>query len=322
MTKKKFKYILKGSTTLFIVAVMLIILFNPKRYLQTTFVGLKLWATTVLPSLLPFFFLTALLQGSGVIFLLARVFKRPARLLFNADGIVIYIRILSLISGYPVGAKIIADLYSNGIIDSAQAQKYALFCSTSGPIYIVGTVACGLLSSPRLGFILLLTHYLSSLLNGIIFRKLPDNGHIAPLLTKQTTNNALYDAMFSAVSTLTLLGGFIAVFYTFCQIALDFKLLTPLISLLTPVLGKDLSTGMALGLIECTSGCQYISTLMRSDLSVCIISQIIAFGGVSVWVQSMAYLNKAKVSFFWFALSKIVQTLTAFPICYILLKVV
>ena len=128
--------------------------------------------------------------------------------------------------------------------------------------------------------------------------------------------------MFNAVTTLTVLGGFIAVFYTLSQMALDYNILSPLIKVLSPVYGDGPSRALVLGLIECTSGCKAISALPLTDKAVCTAAQIIAFGGVSVWCQTMAYLKKANVSFLWFAISKIVQTITVYPICYILLKAV
>ena len=321
MNKKHFNLFVRIFCAAILFVVMLLYVINSKRYAQATLIGLKLWATTVLPSLLPFFFFTALFTATGVSVLFIKAFKRPAKILFNADGILIYIRIMSLISGYPVGAKIISDLYLGGVISKEQAKKYALSTSTSGPIYVVGTVAISLFNSPKLGAVLLISHYLSSLLNGIIFRKLPDNGLIAPLLQNKA-DSVLYNAMFNAVTTLTVLGGFIAVFYTLSQLALDYNILSPFIKVLSPVYGDELSRALVLGLIECTSGCKAISALPLTDKAVCTAAQIIAFGGVSVWCQTMAYLKKANVSFLWFAISKIVQTITVYPICYILLKAV
>lgn len=44
------------------------------------------------------------------------------------------------------------------------------FCSTSGPMFIVGAVGIGMFESTKFGYILFLSHAISALINGLIFR--------------------------------------------------------------------------------------------------------------------------------------------------------
>ena len=70
--------------------------------------GLTLWATSVVPSLFPFFVATELLHTNIVNFLgrLLNYFMRPV---FNVDGKGSFCFIMGLISGYPIGAKIACE---------------------------------------------------------------------------------------------------------------------------------------------------------------------------------------------------------------------
>ena len=50
----------------FSAACIIIIVTKPETYIASASTGIKLWATTVVPSLLPFFFFTALLTATGI----------------------------------------------------------------------------------------------------------------------------------------------------------------------------------------------------------------------------------------------------------------
>lgn len=306
-----------------IAVIGLIALFIVKSdvYIKTTYQGLKVWAMTVVPSLLPFFFLTALLTKTGSVFFISKKLSKLSKTLYRAGGISLYIRLSSLISGYPVGAKIIADLYSGGIITSRQAEKYCTFTSTSGPLFIVGVVAIGAYQNAFYGFIMLLSHYLSSALVGVIFRKLPDNRPIDGLLPKTDCDAVLYESMYSSVISVLLVGGFIAVFYTFSEMALGLNLLFPFVKILSPILGEEFSEAFLIGLIECTHGALSLANVSKGTLSCALSCALISFGGISVWCQSLSYLSRAKVRAKIFVASKLLHTVIAFSICYILLLI-
>lgn len=156
--------------TLGISACMAIILFRPDVYVASALEGVKLWALVVLPSLLPFFFFTSLLAKIGATERMARTLKKPCEQIFGTSGYAAYAFLMSILSGYPVGAKIIGDLGENGLIDETDATKMSAFCSTSGPLFIVGSVSVGMFGSVAAGKLLFLAHTLSALITGVIFR--------------------------------------------------------------------------------------------------------------------------------------------------------
>ncbi len=316
--KKSRFFSAKFLSILLIIGLIALFIVKSDLYIKTTYKGVMLWGATVVPSLLPFFFLTALLTKSGMVTKTMKL-NKISRFLYNAQGVSLYIRLMSLLSGYPVGAKIISDLHKNGAISSAQAEKYCTFTSTSGPLFIIGAVAIGMYQNKTYGYIMLLSHLLSSMLVGVIFRKLPDNGPIAPLFNDKDYDAILYESIYSAVISVLIVGGFIAVFYTFSEMADNLKLLLPLQKFLSLFLGEDLANATAVGLIECTKGAMMLSTCSKGKLSAALSSAIISFGGLSVWFQSYCYLQKAGVRFWIFALSKILHTLICFLICYTLL---
>ena len=70
--------------------------------------------------------------------------------------------LLGTISGYPVGARITADLRKNKLISKNEAERLVAFTNNSGPIFIAGAVATGMLMDAKLGSILLTCHILGA----------------------------------------------------------------------------------------------------------------------------------------------------------------
>ena len=65
---------------------------------------------------------------------------------------------MSILSGYPVGSRIVADLYSNGSLGRAEAERLSYLCSTSGPMFILGSVGSAMFGDGKAGAILFASH--------------------------------------------------------------------------------------------------------------------------------------------------------------------
>ena len=154
---------------LFFIASMII---SPAKYIAQGLNGISAWALNVLPSVLPFMFFTKALSSLGQIEKLTRPFQRVSKTLFNTPPISFYTFFMAILSGYPVGSKMIADLYIQGKISKDEAYRMSAFCSTSGPMFIIGAVGVGMFKSSLVGYILFISHSLSAFLNGLIYRKL------------------------------------------------------------------------------------------------------------------------------------------------------
>lgn len=331
LTLKRFS---KITLTLGVSACMVIILIRPDVYVASALEGVKLWALAVLPSLLPFFFFTTLLAKIGATERMARTLKKPCERIFGTSGYAAYAFLMSILSGYPVGAKIIGDLGENGLISKEEATKMSAFCSTSGPLFIAGSVGTGMFGSATAGRFLLLIHILSAITVGLIFRfigkpklfrfigkpKPAETRKFAAEIRKRKSDgksdNVLYDCVFSSVVSIAVVGGFICVFYVLADIAENNDLLFPIRKAVEFITGNaDLSKAFSYGLIECTRGCKMLANCGLSTYSLTFASMLIAFGGVSVLVQSISFLKKADVKISYFLSAKAVQTLLAALLC-------
>lgn len=132
--------------------------------------GIKLCARVLIPSLFPFFVVSALAVDTGLARFCGRALRGPMRLLFNVPGACAPAFALGLVGGYPVGAKTAIDLYRGGLCSRAQAQRLLAFCNNSGPAFILGAVG-GLFGSPMAGLLLYGSHILASVSVGILLRR-------------------------------------------------------------------------------------------------------------------------------------------------------
>jgi len=132
--------------------------------------GLNLWSSAVVPSLLPFFIASELLNSSGFINVAGTLLEPVMRPLFRLPGCSSLALALGVTSGYPVGARITADLRKSGALTRTEAERLLAFTNNSGPLFIIGAVGTGMLGSPAIGRFLFACHLLACITIGLVFR--------------------------------------------------------------------------------------------------------------------------------------------------------
>ena len=151
-----------------ILTAILIVAINPKPYIDSTYKGFVAWATIVLPSLFAFFIFTKLLMQNTKTMSIFGFLNKPFKKIYGCDygG---YIFLMSVLAGYPVGASLISEFYEQNKLDLKQAKILCAFTSTSGPMFILGSVASSMVFNKSIGFVILISHLIASLINGYIF---------------------------------------------------------------------------------------------------------------------------------------------------------
>lgn len=133
---------------IFLIFTVFLVLFS-KTNLVAAKNGLNLWANSVVPSLLPFFIATEVLSHTNIIHIIGKLLNKFMRPIFNIPGEGAYAFLIGLISGYPVGAKIVTKLRQDGLCSKSEGERMLAFSNNSGPLFIVGTVGIGLFGSSR-----------------------------------------------------------------------------------------------------------------------------------------------------------------------------
>jgi len=326
------KKILLIDAVLFMAAMLFI---YPQNCLDAAKNGLGVWFNIVVPSLLPFMAASFILLETGAVRLLAHILSPVTRLLFAAPGESAYVFLASALSGYPVGAKLTAELHASKRLSERDAQALIRFTSVSGPVFLTGAVSVGMLGLPESGVYLVAAHYLSAVLVGVVFglfgrkqmpprKKVPlrsalrdfkqDIAVCAPLGT------ILAASVHKAVSTLLKIGGFIIFFFVVMEALAASGFMDVLTRLNAPIarligMSAEDTNALLIGSIEMTAGCSTaaaLDTALTQKLS--LLCAIIAFGGLCIHMQTHAVCGehlKPKH----FLLAKSLQAVFAYGIC-------
>lgn len=150
-------------------ALLLFMLLAPQDAVAGAQYGLLLWFHTIIPTLLPFMILSNLVIRLDAMswftgFLSPALKKFPG---IGAGGT--YTMIAGFLFGYPMGAKLSADLYRAGSIPGNEARYLLSFCNNVSPMFTVSYIVQETLGQPALTFPTLVILYGSALLCGLLF---------------------------------------------------------------------------------------------------------------------------------------------------------
>lgn len=308
-------------TVIFLIFTLSLILFSRNNLLAAQN-GLNLWANSVLPTLFPFFVATELLCKTNFVQILGKFLNKFMKPIFNVPGESAIAIIMGIISGYPVGAKVVCNLYENKICSKSEAERLIAFTNNSGPIFILGSVGVALFGDVQLGKILLITHILSSILVGLVFRFWKKNqvdltfrnynSDSKELVRVSNLGEILGEAIKKSISTILVIGGFVVLFSVIISILSSFEILTGISNFFTNFgIPYDITLSILTGIIELTNGVQVASTCYANYpfASILITSFLLGFGGLSVLLQVFAIISKSKISIKPYIYGKILQGL-------------
>ena len=142
----------------------------PDHATQAVQDGLLLCINVIVPSLFPFFVLSSLVVELGLSRYLGQLLNPIMVPLFRVNGACGTALALGFVSGYPVGARSVIELYKSGQCTKTEAERLLAFCNNSGPAFILGVVGTGILGSSSAGLVLYFAHLAASVLVGILFR--------------------------------------------------------------------------------------------------------------------------------------------------------
>ena len=311
----------QGFLVLLLVIVMIVFSEQGFRASQQ---GLKLFFDIVLPSLLPFFIVSDLLLGFGVVHFLGELFEPLMRPLFNVPGAGSFVLSMGLAAGYPMDAVITAKFRRQGMCTRVEGERLLAFSNTADPLFIFGAVAVGMFGLPALGATLAAAHYLGALLVGLTFRgwgrkedalarpvaPRPESGiwrrALDAMLAARREDRRplgvmLQDAIRDAVATLFLIMSFIVLFSVLIRVldatGIMTLLLWPLRALLDLAgLAPSLAHSVVQGLMEIDIGTAAAAKVHAGLLQrAVVVSGIIAWSGLSVQAQVAAVLADTDV---------------------------
>lgn len=304
--KKEKPFKLKHIFIILLFLIMIQIFRNPGMSIMSAKEGLNIWLNLLLPSLLPFLIISNLLISLGFIDLFGKLLEPLMKPLFNVSGIGIFPFSISMMSGYPVGAKLTSNLRQNNLITKVEGDRLISFSSTSGPLFLLGTVLIGMLNYPELSPLILIPHYLGSLTMGIVFRfyKKDDKLNSEKKLFKpqkkiNTIGSLISICIKDSMDSMLMIGGFVIIYSVIIDVLLESYFFLSLLRSISKITFVDMEIlkGITAGIIELTNGCNIISSLnIKLINKFLILNFLIGWGGFSIHSQALSFISNTDIS--------------------------
>lgn len=304
MKLKRF-FRLKNVYILLFSAFIILSIVHSQTVLKGALDIILLWAKAVLPALLPFFIASQALLLLGCAPAMGKLLRPFMRLLGMpaAGG---YAFAMSLLCGYPTGARMCGELYNQKYLSLNQLKPLTALCHSSGPVFITGSVAAAILGKPELGMPLMIIHYLACLLTGGLYGLAAKPGEtVSPPggSGSSSIGAILQQSILSSIKAILAVCGYMLLFGVITALADDFGLL------------NGFWGGMIAGTLEMTNGISRLSALglpIESLLPMC--SFLISFSGLSICLQALAFLPK-EISPIFFLGARLISAFTAYLLC-------
>lgn len=265
--------------------------------------GLILCSTVIIPALFPSMALSAFFAKTNALRAIGRRCSGISKVIFKLPGIAVPIFLLSLVSGYPVGAQLTKMLYTNGDITLNQGKKMTLFCFGAGPAFLVLAVGCGMMKSERAGLLLFISHVAASLIMAIICGAL--------IKTKQSDLKVTAKGLAASDAFVEGLASASAAIISICAYTVLFSSVMSVISEINNI--PFVCT--AASLIEVSNGCAYVSVYSGS---LPVLAAVTGFGGLSVILQVATAAGKTRPSMKKLLLVRAGHSVLSFIICTVL----
>lgn len=293
-------------------AALILIAVKPEPYLGAAYRGWELFVGSVMPSLIPFAFATSFMTLSGSAEILFRLLSKPAKRLFSTTGAGGYVFAVSLISGYPIGAKTTSELKKCGCIDDGALTGILAFGSTAGPLFILGSVGVKLLGDFRAGALIMLAHVLGSVINGAVFGRLNKPAYsFSEVKSSERLNavKAFREALGNTVSAALTVAACMILFNVAIQLLTETGAVK-IAGRVAEALGipAGAGEGFVAGFVEITYGIKSLAGGLPIKQTAPLIAALVSFGGMSVQMQSMFFLGEAGVKGSTFFSLKVAQT--------------
>lgn len=253
--------------------------------------GMLICSRVLIPSLFPFTFCILFIMKSGALRKLSFLDK-PSKKLFGIDADMFVIFLLSLVGGYPLGAKMLDQSDAN----QNDAKLMLCYCVNAGPAFIISAVGEGVFHSKQIGIILFSAHILPSFMMAFTFRKRFKNTKATAPKHQSLADNFTLSAAQSAQSLMNI-----------CLYVILF-------SIINAHLSRFPFSAPICMLLEVTNG-------IYNTNNVYTISALLGFGGISIWFQVFSLCKNFKPNYFHFVLCRVFHALSSAFITFLLVKV-
>jgi sporulation integral membrane protein YlbJ len=331
--------------------IIMLMAFYPVETLNSSLRGLSIWWQVLFPALFPFFVISELLLGIGIVHFFGKLLDPLMRPLFRLPGIGGFVVTMGYISGYPVGARLTSQLWEQRLVNRAEGERLVAFTTTSDPIFLIGAVCVGFFHNVALAPLLAIAHYGSGLLIGLLMRfhdrhepqtntgaparfhqaRKPSRlsealkaMHNARLLDGRDMGKLLLDSIQSALRLMIVVGGLVVFFSVVMEMLTHAGLVAALATMLRYLFSlagmpPPLADASIFGLFEVTLGARAAGTAGTGLMhQAAIAAWVLSWGGLSVHAQVASLVSRTNLRYWPFMLARLLHGLLAFLLVYLL----
>lgn len=304
----------KKIFTIILLFLFIYILFKYNYVLNNSVVdAVNLWLTRVFPSLFIMFILNDIIINTNILSSIINIINPIFNKIFNTSGPSSQVFLLSLFSGTPSSAFIIREMLEKNFITLEDANKLITFTYFSNPLFLYNIL--NLSFNKFITIKIIVIHYLTNIIIGLIFRKNKTYGNSKMIKSEQKNNVFLMipSAIKKSLNTLLMILGTITFYMIITNLIINIFNLS------------SITNTIIKGILEITQSLNILNTLNISSIIKEIIAiSIISFGGLSIHSQVLCLISDTKISYKSFFIARVLHTLisantylfiTAFSIC-------
>lgn len=267
--------------------------------------GLKISSSVIIPSLFPFTVCSVYFQKSGGLLWLSNKLDKITRKFFKLSGTEFSVVFLSLLGGYPIGAKITNELYISRALDKPTAKKLLRFCVNPSPAFFISVVGMNILKNTLVGVILFISNTLSCLLLNCLFTPKTKNRPITSTEFKgENFSDSFVQSVLTAAEITINICAFVILFSAICEIFKTMPISLKAYSFIAPFL--EISFG--------------ITEISQIGIPTHFYGFILAFGGISTIFQVKQAAKNINPSFIYILFHRIIHGFVTLIISLLLFK--
>lgn len=329
--------------------VIVLMVAYPNESLSSALRGVSIWWDVLFPALLPFFVLSEIMLGFGLVHFFGMLLDPIMRPVFRIPGIGGFVMALGFASGYPVAAKLTSKLWEQRLINREEGERLISFTTTSDPIFLIGAVSVGFFHDVSLAIILAAAHYGSAILIGLGLRyhgrhappspqlRRIDEGrsiwyrslqamHRARLEDGRDIGTLLQDAIRSSLSLIFIIGALVVFFSVVLEALTNGQIMAAFYWLIDSILGvahipSILSEAIVNGMFEVTLGAKAAGSAGAAIPLIhktAIAAFVLSWGGLSVHMQILSLIHHTNMRYLPFLLSRLIHGVLASVAVYII----
>ena len=280
---------------LFFAGMLILLLTFPALTLKYAKTGLHIWYKNMVPALLPMMIITGCMVKLNITASFASVLHPLTKKFYHLSKNGTYALIVGFLCGFPMGAKVITDLYLDNKISKNEANTLLPICNNIGPVFML-TYGLNSIPTKHIYFILILFYLIPLVYAFFLFRN--KIHFVNPTNVASKTKNfsiALDEAISDSAAGILSLGGYIIFFSIITLIPLE---------LLTM---PDKVKQVIICFLEITNGLSY-----RNSLPPYALLAFLQFGGICCIFQTIKFTSKTDLNIKNYLIHKIKLTVLTF----------